>query len=57
MEDQKIAMTEPTYRHKKRQTTKNSISLPIIQNKLNNSNLLNGDKLNKVKLFRSKKSK
>ena len=57
MEDQKIAMTEPTYRHKKRQTAKNSISLPIIQNNLNNSNSLNGDKLNKVKLFRSLEKK
>ena len=53
MEDQKIAMTEPTYRPKKRQTSKNSLSLPIIQNNLNNSNSLNQDKIQNVKLFRS----
>ena len=57
MEDQKIAMTEPTYRPKKRQTSKNSLSLPIIQNNLNNSNSLNQDKIQKVKLFRSLEKK
>ena len=57
MEDQKIAMTEPTYRHKKRQTTKNSLSLPIIQNSLNNSNQLNQNKLKNEKLFRSLEKK
>ena len=57
MEDQKIAMTEPTYRPKKRQTSKNSLSLPIIQNNLNNSNSLNQDKIQNVKLFRSLEKK
>ena len=57
MEDQKIAMTEPTYRSKKRQTSKNSLSLPIIQNNLNNSNSLNQDKIQNVKLFRSLEKK
>ena len=57
MDDQKIAMTEPTYRPKKRQTSKNSLSLPIIQNNLNNSNSLNQDKIQNVKLFRSLEKK
>ena len=57
MEDQKIAMTEPTYRPKKCQTSKNSLSLPIIQNNLNNSNSLNQDKIQNVKLFRSLEKK
>ena len=57
MEDQKIAMTEPTYRPKKRQTSKNSLSLPIIQNNLNNSNSLNQDKIQNIKLFRSLEKK
>ena len=57
MEDQKIAMTEPTYRPKKRQTSKNSLSLPIIQNNLNNSNSLNQHKIQNVKLFRSLEKK
>ena len=57
MEDQKIAMTEPTYRPKKRQTSKNSLSLPIIQNNLNNSNSLNQDKIQNLKLFRSLEKK
>ena len=57
MEDQKIAMTEPTYRPKKRQTSKNSLSLTIIQNNLNNSNSLNQDKIQNVKLFRSLEKK
>ena len=57
MEYQKIAMTEPTYRPKKRQTSKNSLSLPIIQNNLNNSNSLNQDKIQNVKLFRSLEKK
>ena len=53
MEDQKITMTEPTYRHNRRQTTKNSLSLPIIQTNINNSNSLNQNKLKNDKLFQS----
>ena len=57
MEDQKISMTEPAVRQNKKQPTKNSLSLPIIQNNLNNSNSLNQDKIQNVKLFRSLEKK
>ena len=53
MEVEKIAMTEPTYHPNKRQTTKNSLSLPIIQSKTINSNYLKQEKINNRKIFHS----
>jgi hypothetical protein len=53
MEVEKIAMTEPTYRQNKRQNTKNSLSLPIIQIMPNNSNNINKDKTKNRKLYHS----
>ena len=53
MEVEKIAMTEPTYRQNKRQNTKNSLSLPIIQTMTNNSNNINKEKTRNRKLFHS----
>ena len=53
MEVEKIAMTEPTYHPNKRQTTKNCLSLPIIQSKTINSNYLKQEKINNRKIFHS----
>ena len=53
MEDQKISMTEPAVRQNKKQPTKNSLSLPIIQTNSNISSPLNHQKLKNVKVFRS----
>ena len=45
MEMEKVTMTEPIYHPNKRQTTKNSLSLPLIQSKTTNSNSLNQEKI------------
>ena len=46
-------MTEPAVRQNKKQPTKNSLSLPIIQTNSNISSPLNHQKLKNVKVFRS----